>query len=115
MSGKWQAATLPPSLGVSGGSSTRQSSCAFQQRVWKRQPDLTASRLAGELPMTRQAVTKHLAALDRAGLVTPRREGRELRYALDPAPMGAAIAWMASVGAHWDDRLARLARRAAQG
>ena len=47
--------------------------------------------------------------------MTPRREGRELRYALDPAPMGDAIAWMASVGAHWDDRLARLARRAAQG
>ena len=75
----------------------------------------SASALAGELPVTRQAVAKHLAALDRAGLVTPRREGRELRYALDPAPMGAAIAWMASVGAHWDDRLARLARRAAQG
>ena len=75
----------------------------------------SASALAGELPVTRQAVAKHLAALDRAGLVSPRREGRELRYALDPEPMGAAMAWMASVGAQWDDRLARLARRAGRG
>jgi DNA-binding transcriptional ArsR family regulator len=73
----------------------------------------SASRLAGELPVSRQAVAKHLAALDRAGLVAARRDGRELRYALDPAPMGEAIAWMTSRGAQWDDRLARLARRAA--
>ena len=37
VSGKWQAARLPPSFGSSGGSSWRQMSCAFQQRVWKRQ------------------------------------------------------------------------------
>ena len=49
-------------------------------------PELTASRLAGELPITRQAVAKHLAALQRAGLVEPRREGRETRYTLTPAP-----------------------------
>ena len=72
----------------------------------------SASRLAGELPVSRQAVAKHLAALDRAGLVAARREGRETRYTLDPAPMGEAMAWMASVGAQWDERLARLARRA---
>jgi DNA-binding transcriptional ArsR family regulator len=76
-----------------------------------REPS-SASRLAGELPVSRQAVAKHLAALDRAGLVVARREGRELRYTLDPAAMGDALAWMASVGAQWDDRLARLARRA---
>ena len=68
--------------------------------------------LAGELPVSRQAVAKHLAALDRAGLVAARREGRETRYTLDPAPMGEAMAWMAGVGAQWDERLARLARRA---
>ena len=71
----------------------------------------SASRLAGELPVTRQAVAKHLAALDRAGLVASRREGRELRYMLNPEPMGEAMAWMASVGAQWDERLLRLARR----
>ena len=73
------------------------------------QEPLSASALAGELPVSRQAVAKHLAALDRAGLVATRREGRELRYSLDPAPMGEAMAWMASVGAQWDERLARLA------
>ena len=80
-------------------------------RALSAQPDLTASRLAGELPMTRQAVTKHLAALDRAGLVQGRREGRELRYTLTPAPLTDAMAWMTDVGAQWDDRLAKLAER----
>ncbi len=73
----------------------------------------SASALALELPVTRQAVAKHLAALDRAGLVAARRGGRELLYSLDPEPMGEAMAWMTSVGARWDERLARLARRAA--
>ena len=80
-------------------------------RSLSRQPELTASRLAGELPMTRQAVTKHLAALDRAGLVTARREGRETRYALTPAPLADAMRWMDDVGAEWDARLSRLAER----
>jgi ArsR family transcriptional regulator, cadmium/lead-responsive transcriptional repressor len=75
------------------------------------QPGLTASRLAGELPMTRQAVAKHLAALDRAGLVAARREGRETRYTLTPAPLGDAMRWMDDVGAEWDARLAKLAER----
>jgi DNA-binding transcriptional ArsR family regulator len=76
------------------------------------QPGLTASHLAGELPMTRQAVAKHLGALSGAGLVQSRREGRETRYTLTPAPLAEAIEWMTSVGAQWDDRLARLAQRA---
>jgi ArsR family transcriptional regulator, cadmium/lead-responsive transcriptional repressor len=75
------------------------------------QPDLTASGLAGELPMTRQAVAKHLAALDRAGLVQARREGRETRYSLTPAPLSDAMRWMAAVEAQWDARLAKLAPR----
>jgi len=79
------------------------------------QEPASASRLAGELPVSRQAVAKHLAALDRAGLVAVRREGRELNYALNPEPMGEAMAWMPSVGAHWDERLARLAKRAKPG
>ena len=78
------------------------------------EPELTASRLAGELPMTRQAVAKHLAALHRAGLVEPHREGRETRYVLTPAPLADAMGWMADVGGFWDARLARLAERARQ-
>jgi DNA-binding transcriptional ArsR family regulator len=73
---------------------------------------VTASGLAGELPMSRQAVAKHLAALERAGLVAPRREGRETRYRLTPEPLDEAIAWMEEVGARWDRSLARLSERA---
>jgi DNA-binding transcriptional ArsR family regulator len=53
----------------------------------------TATELTGELPMTRQAVSKHLAALAGAGLVESERQGRETRYRLTEA------------GAEWDDRL----------
>jgi ArsR family transcriptional regulator, cadmium/lead-responsive transcriptional repressor len=81
-------------------------------RSLAEQPGLTASRLAGELPMTRQAVAKHLHALSGAGLVQARREGRESRYTLTPAPLAEAIDWMTAVGAEWDERLARLGHRA---
>ena len=77
-----------------------------------QRPELTASRLAGELPITRQAVAKHLAALQRAGLVAPHRSGRETRYTVTPAPLMEAMDWMAEVGAQWDARLARLVERA---
>ena len=70
----------------------------------------TATELAAELPVTRQAVAKHLAALRDAGLVRARRDGRETRYRLTPAPMRDAMSWMADVGAEWDDRLAALRR-----
>jgi DNA-binding transcriptional ArsR family regulator len=84
-------------------------------RSLAERPGLTASRLAGELPMTRQAVAKHLGALSGAGLVEARREGRETRYTLTPAPLADAIEWMTEVGAEWDARLARLAGRAKPG
>jgi DNA-binding transcriptional ArsR family regulator len=83
-------------------------------RSLAEQPGLTASHLAGELPMTRQAVSKHLAALSGAGLVEARREGRETRYTLTPAPLAGAMRWMSDVGAEWDTRLERLATRSAQ-
>ena len=74
----------------------------------------TATELAAELPVTRQAVAKHLAVLAGAGLVAGRREGRETRYRPTPAPLGDAIGWMTGVGAEWDDRLAALQRHAAR-
>jgi DNA-binding transcriptional ArsR family regulator len=70
----------------------------------------TATELAAELPVTRQAVAKHLAALNEAGLVESRRQGRETLYELTPGPLAAAMGWMASVGAEWDSRLARLSK-----
>jgi DNA-binding transcriptional ArsR family regulator len=72
--------------------------------------EATATELAAALPITRQAVAKHLGVLAGAGLVQRRREGRETRYAPTPEPLGDAIAWMADLGAQWDARLARLKR-----
>jgi DNA-binding transcriptional ArsR family regulator len=60
--------------------------------------------------MTRQAVTKHLAALRSAGLVEASRTGRETRYALTPAPLASAVEWIEEVGAAWDERLGALKR-----
>jgi DNA-binding transcriptional ArsR family regulator len=68
----------------------------------------TATELAGGLPVTRQAVAKHLAALGEAGLVASSRSGRETRYRLTPEPLGDALDWMERVGVQWDDRLGAL-------
>jgi DNA-binding transcriptional ArsR family regulator len=75
---------------------------------------VTASALAGELPVSRQAIAKHLVALREAGLASAEQAGRETRYSLTPAPFGDAMAWMATTGGEWDERLERLQRRAAQ-
>jgi DNA-binding transcriptional ArsR family regulator len=73
-----------------------------------RAGSVTATELAARLPVTRQAVAKHLAALADAGLVSGAREGREVRYRLTPPPLRDAVSWMAAVGAEWDDRLEAL-------
>jgi DNA-binding transcriptional ArsR family regulator len=65
----------------------------------------TPSALAQELPFTRQAVTKHLAVLDRVGLVVSRRQGREVRYVVRPERLDAATRAMARVASRWDQRL----------
>jgi DNA-binding transcriptional ArsR family regulator len=70
----------------------------------------TPTELAHDLPVTRQAVTKHLAALREAGLVEATRSGREVRYALTPAPLASAAGWLEEVGATWDARLEALRR-----
>jgi DNA-binding transcriptional ArsR family regulator len=66
------------------------------------------TELASQLPVTRQAVSKHLAALGEAGLVESARSGRETRYSLTPQPLRGAVAWMEQIGDQWDERLARL-------
>ena len=67
------------------------------------------SEIAGELPVTRQAVAKHLSALRDAGLVRAERRGRETRYVLDSRPLGEAARWLERVGSEWDERLVALA------
>jgi DNA-binding transcriptional ArsR family regulator len=64
------------------------------------------------LPVTRQAIAKHLSVLERAGLVDSRRLGREVRYAVRPERLDAATEWLARVAAEWDDRLGAIKRLA---
>jgi DNA-binding transcriptional ArsR family regulator len=79
-----------------------------------RRGGATATELAADLPVTRQAVAKHLGVLAGAGLVDGRRAGRETRYRLTPEPLGEAVDWLTRVGAEWDGRLARLQQLAAR-
>lgn len=74
------------------------------------QGEATPTMLAAELPFTRQAVAKHLAVLDRAGLVEGRRQGREVRYAVRPEPLSQAAGAMTRVAAQWDERLQAIKR-----
>jgi len=71
---------------------------------------VTATTLAAGLPVTRQAVVKHLEALAEAGLAEAERSGKEMRYRLTPAPLAEAMAWLVGVGAEWDVRLEALRR-----
>jgi DNA-binding transcriptional ArsR family regulator len=69
---------------------------------------LTASGVAEKLPISRQAVAKHLAALRSANLVSSERVGRETQYKLSPDPLDDAARWIQAVSAEWDDRLEAL-------
>jgi DNA-binding transcriptional ArsR family regulator len=71
-------------------------------------PSATATELASGLPISRQAVVKHLSALTDAGLIDGARSGREVHYRVTPEPMSDAVSWIAEVGGEWDERLASL-------
>ena len=70
----------------------------------------TATSLSEQLPVTRQAVAKHLVVLDRVGLVKGVTAGRERVYSVDEAQLARAAQQLASVGSDWDGRLRRIAR-----
>jgi DNA-binding transcriptional ArsR family regulator len=72
---------------------------------------LTATALAAELPVTRQAIARHLALLRRAGLVRADRSGRETQFTATPEPLHELAAWAELTGRRWDDRLARLRKQ----
>ena len=84
-----------------------------RRAVLRRLADGPASptELAGQLPVSRQAVSKHLDVLREAGLVQGARAGREHLYRLTPEPMDDAAEWMADVGTRWDRRLAELRKQ----
>jgi DNA-binding transcriptional ArsR family regulator len=76
---------------------------------------LSATALAADHRVSRQAVVKHLGTLAEAGLLHTERRGREVLYGVVPERLRSAVSWMEEVGRHWDDRLAALRRQLDQG
>ena len=74
----------------------------------------TATSLAEQLPVSRQAVAKHLVVLDRVGLVHAQPVGRETRYRVDDRQLAKAVAQLSEVGAAWDARMRRIKTMAEQ-
>ena len=72
----------------------------------------TATELALRLPISRQAVSKHLGELEGAGFVVSSKRGRETHYVANPDGIVLVDSWLAARAAVWDDRLERLRRRA---
>jgi DNA-binding transcriptional ArsR family regulator len=72
--------------------------------------ETTPTTLAEELPFTRQAVSKHLAVPLEAGLVAQRRDGREVRYTIQPERLEAAAQAMSAAAARWNARLRSIKR-----
>lgn len=70
--------------------------------------DASASALAGRLPVTRQAIARHLAVLEGTGLVEAVRVGREVRYRVVGAQLSATARRLEAIGAAWDRRLATI-------
>ncbi|MBD3943072.1 helix-turn-helix transcriptional regulator [Microbacterium sp. NEAU-LLC] len=68
----------------------------------------TASGLSRELPVSRQAVAKQLAVLERAGLVVATASSREVRFGVDPEQFARAVDQLSAVGQAWDRRLHRI-------
>jgi len=74
--------------------------------------EVSASWLAGRVPFSRQAVSKHLAVLEDAGLVARRKQGREVLYHVEAARLDQAARAMADLASQWDRRLAAIKRLA---
>ncbi len=73
---------------------------------------VSASWLAGRVPFSRQAVSKHLAVLEEAGLVSRRKHGREVLYQVEAGRLDQATRAMADLAAQWDRRLGAIKRLA---
>jgi DNA-binding transcriptional ArsR family regulator len=72
---------------------------------------LTATTMAHEYDLTRQALVKHLGVLAEAGIVVSERHGNEVRYSVVPQSLNAAVSWLESVGSVWDRRIVALNKR----
>jgi DNA-binding transcriptional ArsR family regulator len=74
--------------------------------------EVSASWLAGHVPFSRQAVSKHLVVLEQAGLIRRRKQGREVLYRVDADSLNQATQAMADLAAQWDRRLGMIKRLA---
>src|SRR5437763_16368988 len=74
--------------------------------------EASASWLAGQVPFSRQAVSKHLVVLERTGLISRRKQGREVLYQVQADRLDQAARAMAELAARWDRRLATIKRLA---
>ncbi len=74
--------------------------------------EVSAWWLAGHVPFSRQAVSKHLVVLEKAGLVSRRKQGREVLYQVEADRLVQATRAMADIAAQWDRRLATIKRLA---
>jgi DNA-binding transcriptional ArsR family regulator len=74
--------------------------------------EVSASWLAGHVPFSRQAVSKHLVVLEQAGLISRRKQGREVLYQVEADRLDQATRAMADLAAQWDRRLATIKRLA---
>lgn len=86
------------------GDSTRR---ALFERLSTRGP-ASASQLATEIPISRQAIAKHIAQLESAGLVNRQGAGREIRFVADPGRLEEIETWSARVTDQWNSRIQRL-------
>ena len=74
--------------------------------------EATATELAGQVPFTRQAVSKHLIVLEEARLVSRRKQGRDVLFRVDDRRLDQATRAMAELASRWDRRLDAIKRLA---
>ncbi len=77
-----------------------------------RRGEASASWLAGQVPFSRQAVSKHLVVLEQVGLINRRKQGREVLYRVDAGRLDHATRAMAELARQWDRRLSTIKRLA---
>ncbi|SRR5712691_788840 len=82
---------------------------------WLAARPATATELSDRLPISRQAVAKHLTLLGEAGVIARERRGREVRYRLQAGRLATVSEWIADVSARWEARLGRLKRYMEEG
>jgi DNA-binding transcriptional ArsR family regulator len=80
-----------------------------------RRPASSATTLAAQVPVTRQAVARHLAVLRESRLVTSHRAGKEVLFTVCPEQLLATASWMTTLAGTWQERLERLKRQAEHG